>query len=96
LSGVDQILAELIQAGGNTLCSEIHKIINSNSNKEELPQKWKESTIIPMYKNGDKTGCNKYREILMLPMIYKILSNILLSRLTPYIDQIIGYHQCGF
>jgi hypothetical protein len=25
--GVDQILAELIQAGGETLCSEIHKLI---------------------------------------------------------------------
>jgi hypothetical protein len=27
---------------------------------------------------------------------YKILSNILLSRLTPYVDKIIGDHQCGF
>jgi hypothetical protein len=24
----DQILAELIQAGGNTLCSETHKLVN--------------------------------------------------------------------
>jgi hypothetical protein len=27
---------------------------------------------------------------------YKILSNILLSRLTPYAEEIIGDHQCGF
>ena len=27
---------------------------------------------------------------------YKILSNILLSRLTPNADKIIGYHQCNF
>jgi hypothetical protein len=27
---------------------------------------------------------------------YKILSNILLARLTPYADEIIGYHQFGF
>ena len=27
---------------------------------------------------------------------YKILSNILLSRLTPYAKEIIGDHQCGF
>ena len=28
--------------------------------------------------------------------MYKILSNILLSRLTPYAEEIIWDHQCGF
>jgi hypothetical protein len=32
----------------------------------------------------------------LLSTSYKILSNILLSRLTPYVDEIIGDHQCGF
>jgi hypothetical protein len=32
----DQILAELIQAGGETLPSAIHKLFNSVRNKEEL------------------------------------------------------------
>jgi hypothetical protein len=40
--GGDQIPAELIQAGGETLWSEIHKLINSILNKEELPGQWKE------------------------------------------------------
>jgi len=31
-----------------------------------------------------------------LPTTYKILSNILLSRLIPYVKEIIGDHQCGF
>jgi hypothetical protein len=34
--------------------------------------------------------------ILLLSTSYKILSNILLSRLTPYADEIIGDHECGF
>jgi len=37
--GIDQILTELIQAGSNTLCSEIHKLIMSIWNNEEQPQK---------------------------------------------------------
>jgi hypothetical protein len=32
----------------------------------------------------------------LLPTLYKILSTILLSRLIPYADEIIGDHQCGF
>ena len=31
-----------------------------------------------------------------MPTTYKILSNILLSRLIPYAKEIIGDHQCGF
>jgi hypothetical protein len=32
----------------------------------------------------------------LLSTSYKILSNILLSKLIPYADEITGYHQCGF
>jgi hypothetical protein len=93
--GTDQILAELIKAGGETY-SEIHRLICSIWNKEESPQQWKESIIVPIYKKGDKTDCNNYQGISLLLTAYKILSNILLARLTPYVNEIIGDHQCGF
>jgi hypothetical protein len=35
--GTDQILVELIQAGGEILRSEIHKLIDSIWDKEEFP-----------------------------------------------------------
>jgi hypothetical protein len=34
----DQVPAELIHAGGETIRPEIHKLINPISNKEEFPQ----------------------------------------------------------
>jgi len=36
LPGIDQIPVELIWTGGTTFCSEIHRLINSIFNKEEL------------------------------------------------------------
>jgi len=36
LTGINQIPAELIKAGGRTICSKIHKHLNSTG-KEELP-----------------------------------------------------------
>ena len=92
----DEIPAELIKAGGGTICGEIHKLITSIWKKEKLPEEWKESIIVPIHKKGDKTDCNNYRGISLLPTTYKILSNILLSRLTPYAKEIIGDHQCSF
>jgi len=94
--GIDQIPAELIKAGDRTIRWVIHKLIISIWNKEELPEEWKESIIVPVYKNGDKTDCNNYRGISLLPTTYKILSNILLSRLIPYAEEVIGDHQFGF
>ena len=77
--GIDQIPAALIKAGGRTICSEIQKLIISIWNKEELPEEWKESIIVPIYKKSDKTDCSNYRGISFVPTMYKILSNILLS-----------------
>jgi hypothetical protein len=94
--GSVEIPVELIQAGGKIFLSAIHKLINSVWNKEELPDQWKESIIVPIHKKGDKTDCNHHCGISMLSTSYKMLSNILLSMLNPYIDEIIGYHQCGF
>jgi hypothetical protein len=54
--GTDQILAELIKAGSETVCSEINRPICSIWNKEELPQQWKES----IHKKCGKTDCNNY------------------------------------
>jgi len=61
-----------------------------------LPKEWKESIIVPIYKKSDKTNRSNYRGISLLPTTYKILSNILLSKLTSYSEEITGDHQCGF
>ena len=45
---VDHILSELIQAGGGKLHEEIYKLIVLIWNKEELPQEWKEFSIVPI------------------------------------------------
>ena len=58
---IDQIPAELIKTGGNTIRCAIHKLIIAIWNKEELPGEWKESIIVPIHKKGDKTDGNNYR-----------------------------------
>jgi hypothetical protein len=74
--GTDQIPAELIQAGGNTLCSGIYKLLNSVSNREELPQRWKESIIVPIYRTVIKLTVviiQKYQCYQLHRKLYPIL-----------------------
>jgi len=93
-TSIDQIPTELIKAVGKTVHFEIHNLISSVWNKEELPEQWKLS-IVPIYKKCDKRDCNNCQGILLLSTTCKILSNILLSRFTPYAVETIG-DQCGF
>ena len=66
----------MIKAGSRTIRNEIHELIISIWNKEELPEEWRELIIVPIYKKGDKTDCSNYRGISLLSTTYKILSNI--------------------
>jgi hypothetical protein len=62
-------------------------------NKQELPGEWKELITEHTY-TGDKTECSNYGGISLFSTMHKLLSNILLSKLTPYAEEIIGDHQC--
>jgi hypothetical protein len=66
------------------------------SNQEELPEELKKSIFVPVYKKSDTTDCSTYRGISLLLITYKLLYNILLSRLTPYEVEVIGDYQYGF
>ena len=58
--GTDQFPAEHIRRGCSTIRDEIDKITNSLFNNEDLPEKLKESIIVLIYKNTDKTERIKY------------------------------------
>jgi hypothetical protein len=68
----DQILAEQIQAGGEMLLSAIHKLVNSTWNKEQLRNQWKETIIVPIHKQSDKTdvtGINIIHNFIEYPRL---------------------------
>jgi hypothetical protein len=98
---IPSVISAFITSKNSVSCptllrSEIHKLIKLIWNKEELPHQWKESIVVPIHKKGDKTECSSYRGISFPSNSHKILSNILLARLTPYADEIIGDNQCDF
>jgi len=81
---------------GRAIRSEIHKLFKLSLNREKLSETKKESILVPICKKGDKTNCSKCRGASLFPATFKILFNILLSSLTPYAEEIIRDHQCGY
>ena len=94
--GIDNIPAELLKYGGETLECEIYEIIQLIWRHEEMPGAWDIGNIIPIHKKGDKTVCSNYRGIALLPVCYKVLALIIKEKLEPYIEKALGEYQCGF
>jgi hypothetical protein len=65
----------------------INRLINSIWNKEELPDRWKESIIAPIHKTGNKTYYNNYCEITADNVIQNFIKYPFL-RLSPKIHEI--------
>jgi hypothetical protein len=78
---------ELARDRKNKSVRDLYRVQNEFIwNKKELPDQWKESIFVPVHKKGDKTDCNNYSGISLLSTSYKMLLNILLTMLSPYID----------
>ena len=63
---------------------------------ERVPEEWKETIIVPIHKRGDRDRCENYRGIALGNAAYKILSNIILGKIKPYIEKVMGDYQNGF
>ena len=81
----------MIKAGGRRIHSEFLFEIRRNCLRNG--RSW---STVPIYKKGDKRDCSNYRGISLPSTTYKILSTILLARLTPYTKEITVDHQCDF
>jgi hypothetical protein len=86
----------MIQAGGETLVSAIHELINSIWDLEEFPDhQRKKSITVSNHKRAIKTDSSNYRGVSLLLTSSTMLSNSLFSRLSPYKNENVRDHQCG-
>jgi len=79
--GMDEIPAELIKAGGRTFALKSELFIRFGKRRNCL-RSGRSRALYLFYKKVDKTGCCNYRGSSQMSTTYKILSNVLLSRLT--------------
>ena len=95
-AGVDNIPAELLQAGGETLIDVLLNICNKIWQTGEWPTPWTQSLVITFPKKGNLLQCQNYRTISLISHASKVMLKILLNRLTPQAETIIAEEQTGF
>jgi hypothetical protein len=65
-------------------------------NMEELPQQWEKFHAGLFVKREIKLGALIFVAVSLVPFSYKMLSNIFLAWLKPFMNKVTGTYQCGF
>lgn len=64
--GPDQISNEMIKFGGSAAIKEIHKLFKKILMTSAIPDQWRTSITVPVFKKGDKQNPSNYRGISLL------------------------------
>ena len=95
-AGVDNIPAELIKNGGESVIELPTKICNKTWQTGEWSTQWTQSLIITLPKKGNLQLCQNYRTISLISHASKVMLKIILNRLNPQAEEIIAEEQAGF
>ena len=95
-AGVDNIPAELVQAGGEDVIPALLTIYNKIWQTGEWPTPWTQSLVITLPKKGNLQQCQNYRMISLISHPSKVMLKIILNRLMPQVEKIITEEQAGF
>ena len=80
-SGADRISPKQLKDMKSVLLKPITLIINQILHIRILPDKLKLAKVIPIYKSGEKSLFTHYRQISLLPVVYKIIEKIIYNEL---------------
>ena len=96
-AGIDNIRAEQLKYGGETVPSKIANIFNEISKTGKCPTEIKQGILTPLQKPGKLAGPpSNLRPIILLSTIRKILAICLLNRIGKKIDAQIPVEQAAY
>ena len=87
--GSDGLTAEFYKTFQKLIIPELTKVFNNILLNKELPNSMKEATIKLLYKKNDHKNLKNWQPISLLNNDYKILSKIIVNRLSPLLQNYI-------
>ena len=95
-AGVDNVPAELVQAGGEDVITALTTICYKIWQTGEWLTPWTQSLVITLPKKGNLQQCQNYGKISLVSHPSKVMLKIILNRLKPQAEKIIAEEQAGF
>lgn len=96
--GSDEIPAIFLQKCISTLKVPLANIMNDSIDKGIVPDDWKNATVVPIYKSGNKHDPVNYRPISLTSNVCKIMEKIITHEITQFMiaNKVIPESQHGF
>ena len=97
--GPNKITNEMLLHLGPKAKSKLLEIYNNSWKSGNIPQSWREATMIPVHKKGkNMKSANSYRPISLLSCTGKLLERMVNTRLTWHLESknIYANEQAGF
>ena len=94
--GIDNISAELIQAGGEAVTNIVTPICIKIWQTGDWPTPRTQSMVITLPKKGNLQLCKNYRTISLINHPSKVMLKVILNRLKPQAEDIMAEEQAGF
>ena len=82
--------------GGDAMIQILTDLFNTCLHHQLVPKAWKNALVVLIHKKGNTSDIKNYRPISLLPIMYKVFSNILLQRMIRTLDFHQPREQAGF
>jgi hypothetical protein len=96
--GLDGLHPKLLKSCADQLALPLYLIFNQSLISGVLPDMWKQSLVIPLYKSKSRYDPLNYRPVSLTSVCCKSMERVLASYLTEYLESndILSPHQFGF
>ena len=97
-SGFEDISARVFKDAFRVLIPQLVYLFDLSFSSGIFPDRWKQATIVPLHKGGDKTEVGNYRPVSLLPLPGKIIEKIAHRKMSAFFEAhgIITEKQGGF
>ena len=97
-TGLDKIPAKILKLSAEIIAPSLTYIFNLSLESGIYINEWKRARVTPIYKSEDKTKCENYRPISILPEISKVFEKEVFRQLYGYLtdNDLLSKHQSGF
>ena len=96
--GPDQNPSRVLQELAAPLCVPICSLFQKSLDSGELPDEWKQGSVVPIFKSGSRQDPSNYRPVSLMSVLSKVLEGFVRDRLMDHLTETGQLHdaQHGF